>query len=183
MTDDRPTPDEELAAEVTALGSPVPEHPSYAAIAAAVPSAIWSESVAGQTVLELPPGDLVAAVEAARQAGFDMFIDVTAVDYYRQRPGPRFDVVVGLLSLPHNLRLRIRVPVEAGSPSVPSIAGVYAGANFFEREVYDLFGIEFAGHPDLTRILLPDDWEGHPLRKDTPVGAVPVQFRDTPKVQ
>ena len=109
-----------------------------------------------------------------------MFIDVTAVDYLRLRPGPRFDVVVNLLSTVHNQRIRILVPNDG---EVPTITGHYAGANFFEREAYDLLGIIFTGHPDLTRILLPDDWEGHPLRRDYPVGTVPVQFRDTHKVE
>ena len=164
-----------------------PEGPSLPAplqpLAETVPSAVWTESVTGQTVVRVEPDSLVPFVEAAHRGGFEMFIDVTAVDYLRQRPGPRYDVVVGLLSMQHNLRLRVLVPVDGDGPSVPSITEVYPGANFFEREVYDLFGIEFTSHPDLTRILLPDDWEGHPLRKDTPVGSVPVQFRDTHKVQ
>ncbi len=76
-------------------------------------------------------------------------------------------------------RLRVAVPVGGAQPEVPSISSVFPGANFYERETFDLFGIEFVGHPDLTRILLPDDWEGHPLRKDYGVGSVPVQFKDS----
>lgn len=146
---------------------------------AAGPSVEPVESRTGQDVFTVDAEELVAVVGAAREAGYDMFIDVTAVDYWKQRPGPRFDVVVQLLSTERNERLRLLVPTDG---IVPSISGIFAGANFFEREVYDLYGIEFGGHPDLTRILMPDDWEGHPLRKDYPVGAVPVQFRDTPKV-
>ena len=110
-----------------------------------------------------------------------MLVDLTAVDYLRVRR-VRFEVVVSLLSLEHNIRLRLRVPVPADDPTVPSLVPVYPGANFFEREVFDLFGIIFEGHPDLTRILLPDDWVGHPLRKDFAVGAVPVQFKSSPQV-
>jgi NADH-quinone oxidoreductase subunit C len=83
------------------------------------------------------------------------------------------------MSPPH--LLRVRVGVAHDDPVVPSISGIYPGANFYEREAYDLFGIEFAGHPDLARILLPDDWEGHPLRKDYAVGSVPVQFKGAHK--
>lgn len=143
------------------------------------PGAKLSQSLAGQPVATVQPDGLVALVEAAQAAGFDLFVDVTAVDYWRQRTGPRYDVVVNLASTERNERLRILVPTDG---EVPTITSVYAGANFFEREAYDLFGIEFTGHPDLTRILMPDDWEGFPLRKDYPVGTVPVQFRDTPKV-
>ena len=114
-----------------------------------------------------------------------MMVDLTAVDYLRVRR-IRFEVVVGLLSLQHNIRLRLLVPVPAGVPgddlTVPSLVPVYPGANFFERETYDMFGIIFEDHPDLTRILLPDDWVGHPLRKDFATGGVPVQFKSSPQV-
>ena len=178
MTDQMPTPDEETAPEPTAP----PVAPHLAPLAEAFPEAKFEQSAAGQQVARVESGRLVEFVQAARDAGFEMFIDLTAVDHYRQRSGPRYDVVVGLLSLKHNQRLRILVPVDGDVPSAPSITDVYPGANFYEREVYDLFGIDFTGHPDLTRIMLPDDWDGHPLRKDTPVGAVPIQFRDTNKV-
>ena len=180
---DEQTSAEEALPEDSPVAAPPAVATQLAPLAAAVPSATWSESVTGQTVVTVAPESLVELVTAAREGGFEMFIDVTAVDYHRQRPGPRYDVVIGLLSIQHNVRLRVLVPVNADQPVVPSITGVYPGANFFEREVFDLFGIDFIGHPDLTRILLPDDWEGHPLRKDTPVGSVPVQFRDTHKVQ
>ena len=128
-----------------------------------------------QDVAEVPREILVAFVSAARELGFRMFVDLCAVDYLRR--DPRFEVVITLLSLEAASRIRIRVPVPGYEPTVPSITSVYPGANFYEREAYDLFGIDFPGHPDLSRILLPDDWEGHPLRKDYAVGSVPVQFK------
>ena len=130
----------------------------------------------GDQVARVEREDLVAFAAAAREAGLTTFIDLCAVDHL-SRPEGRFEVVVNLLSMRLPLRLRIHVAVPEEDPEVPSLSGVFAGANFFEREAYDLFGVRFAGHPDLTRILLPDEWEGHPLRKDTPVGAVPVQFK------
>ncbi len=179
MSEQAPPPDEDVALESaqTTLAPPL------ASLAAAFPDATFEQSVAGQQVARVKAARLVEFVQAARDAGFEMFIDLTAVDYYRRRAGQRYEVVVGLLSLQHNLRLRILVGVDGDVPTAPSITGVYPGANFYEREVYDLFGIEFTGHPDLTRIMLPDDWDGHPLRKDTPVGSVPIQFRDTHKVE
>ena len=130
----------------------------------------------GDQVARVEREDLVAFAAAAREAGLTTFIDLCAVDYL-SRPEGRFEVVVNLLSMSLPLRLRIQVAVPEEDPEVPSLSGVFPGANFYEREAYDLFGIHFAGHPDLTRILLPDEWEGYPLRKDTPVGAVPVQFK------
>lgn len=132
-----------------------------------------------QHVAEVSREQLIAFVTAARELGFRMFVDLCGVDYLRR--DPRFEVVITLLSLEAPARLRIRVPVPGSDPSVPSITSVYAGANFYERETYDLFGIDFQGHPDLSRILLPDDWEGHPLRKDYGVGSVPVQFKGAHK--
>ena len=119
--------------------------------------------------------EAAAMVEAARDAGYSTFIDLCAVDYLRR--APRFDVVTHLVDTERPHRLRFHVGAEAADPVVPSITSVFPGANFYEREAYDLFGIVFTGHTDLTRILLPDDWEGHPLRKDYAVGSVPVQFK------
>ncbi|HSM02234.1 MAG TPA: NADH-quinone oxidoreductase subunit C [Acidimicrobiia bacterium] len=147
---------------------------SHDGLAERFPSAEFGESF-GQRTVRVPRDALVEFVTAARDAGFRMFIDLCAVDYLRR--DPRFEVVIELLSLEPPSRLRILVGVPGAEPAVPSITGVFAGADFYERETYDLFGIVFEGHPDLTRILLPDDWEGHPLRKDAPVGAVPVQFK------
>ncbi len=132
-----------------------------------------------QHVATVPRDHIVAFVSAARELGFRMFVDLCAVDYLRR--DPRYEVVVTVLSLEAAERLRIRVPIPASDPSMPSLTAIYPGSNFYEREAFDLFGIEFAGHPDLTRILLPDDWEGYPLRKDYAVGSVPVQFKGAHK--
>jgi NADH-quinone oxidoreductase subunit C len=140
----------------------------------------WSTSL-GQDVVRLPRSELRTFATAARQAGFEFLADVTAVDWLK-RHDLRFDVVVNLLSMQHLLRLRVIVGVPDEDPTVPSLVSIWPGANFPEREVFDLFGIEFSDHPDLTRILMPDDWEGHPLRKDFAVGSVPVQFKASHKV-
>ena len=120
-----------------------------------------------------------ALVAAAKDAGFSFFADLCAVDYLRG--DPRFEVVVVLLAHELGRRIRIRVGVPAAEPTLVTISDLFAGANFYEREVFDLFGIEFEGHPDLTRLLMPDDWEGYPLRKDYAVGSVPVQFKEAHK--
>lgn len=130
----------------------------------------------GQDVVRVAPEDLVEFAHTAREAGFEMFTDLCAVDYL-DRPEGRFEIVIGILAPEEGRRLRILTALPGDDPVAPSITGAYPGANFYEREAYDLFGIRFEGHPDLTRILLPDDWTGHPLRKDAPVGSVPVQFK------
>jgi NADH/F420H2 dehydrogenase subunit C len=119
--------------------------------------------------------------EAAKDAGFEVCVDVTAVDWMRQRPD-RFEIVANLLSMQHRLRLRMITTAPRQDPTVASLVPVWPGVNFPEREVYDMFGITFEGHPDLTRILMPDEWVGHPLRKDFGVGTVPVQFKESHKV-
>ena len=98
---------------------------------------------------------------------FNVLVDVTAVDYPGRKP--RFDVVYHLLSIPLNRRLRIKVPVEDGEPAVDSLTSLWESANWLEREVWDMFGIRFAGHPDLKRILMYEEFQGHPLRKDYPI--------------
>jgi NADH-quinone oxidoreductase subunit C len=123
-----------------------------------------------------------------KAGGFEMLVDITAVDYlrYPQHPLPaaverqRFELVVMLLSMAGRRRVRLRVQVPEGDPVVRSLWDLYRGAEAMEREVFDMYGIVFTGHPDLTRILMPEDWEGHPLRKDFSVGRVPVQFKEAP---
>ena len=180
MGDEQFTETEEEDAEAP----PLPEHPVLAGLFEPFTDVEWRLSGEQDTAV-VPKDRLRDFALAARDAGFEMLIDLTAVDYQRVRR-VRFEVVVGLLSLQHNIRLRLRVPVPVGvpgdDPTVPSLVAVYPGANFFERETFDMFGIIFEDHPDLTRILLPDDWVGHPLRKDFATGAVPVQFKSSPQV-
>ncbi|HEX6082001.1 MAG TPA: NADH-quinone oxidoreductase subunit C [Methylomirabilota bacterium] len=103
---------------------------------------------------------------------FDLLLDVTAVDYLRfpgREDGPRFEVVYHLYSVAHNHRVRLKVPVEQDDPVVPTACGLWPIANWLEREVWDMFGIRFEGHPDLRRLLLYEEFQGHPLRKDYPI--------------
>jgi len=102
----------------------------------------------------------------------DLLMDLTAVDYLTypgREDGPRFEVVYHLYSVPHNHRLRLKVPLDEDDPELQSAVPLWPIANWFEREVWDMFGIRFAGHPDLRRLLLYDEFQGHPLRKDYPV--------------
>ena len=115
-------------------------------------------------------GSLRAACELLRDdeaTRFTFLCDVTCVDWYPSEP--RFEVVYSLLSMTRRERIRLKVRLDGGDAGVESLTPVWPGANPFEREVFDLFGVRFHGHPDLRRIMMPDDWEGHPLRKDYPV--------------
>lgn len=105
---------------------------------------------------------------------FDLLAALTAVDYWPEEP--RFNVIYQFFSLEHKVFLGMRVPVDGLEPEIPTLEGVYPNANWHEREVFDMFGIKFKGHSDLRRILMPHDWEGHPLRKDYPLGYEEVQF-------
>lgn len=153
--------------------------PVIAGIADLFDDVEWTLS-SGQDVLMVPKNRWREVAQAARDGGFEMLVDETVVDYLGKRP-VRFELVAGLLSLQHNLRVRLRASVPEDDMIVDSLVPVYPGANFYEREAYDMFGLTFEDHPDLTRILLPDEWEGHPLRKDYGVGSVPVQFKSSPE--
>jgi NADH-quinone oxidoreductase subunit C len=141
----------------------------------------------GQEVLHPDRDAYVELVERLRAEGYWMAVDLCAVDHLttpgrRDLPAgvepERFEVVVNLLDHRNRRRTRIRLQVPAEDPVVPSLFTVHPGLEASERETHDLFGIVFTGHPDLSRILLPDDWVGHPLRKDESVGRIPVQFKD-----
>lgn len=105
---------------------------------------------------------------------FDLLAALTAVDYWPEEP--RFAVVYQLYSLKHRVFIGLRVPIHSIAPEIASIETIFPNANWHEREVYDMFGINFSGHSDLRRILMPYDWEGHPLRKDYPLGYEEIQF-------
>ncbi len=141
-------------------------------------------------ITELYPGEVVGIAQSANQIsvivrkdrikdilkdlrdvpslGFDLLSDLCGVDYPDEKK-PRFEVVYHLFSLTHRHMIRIKAGVPADDCSIESVVDLWAGADWFERECYDMFGIRFDGHPDLRRILMPEDWEGHPLRKDYPL--------------
>ena len=139
----------------------------------------------GQQVLHVTRDRYAEVVKALLADGYEMAVDLTVVDYllapHRALPhhvvAERFEVVVNLLSLRHRTRIRVRTQVPEADPSIASLFDMYPGTEAMEREAYDMFGIEFTDHPDLTRILMPEDWDGHPLRKDYDIGRIPVQFK------
>ena len=152
----------------TAVLEGLSEHPAIKAIIA------WNHGGLAdarfdfnELTLTIAAGELRAAAATLQAAGYNFFEDLTAVDWFPA--SPRFQLSYHLLSHSFKERIRLRVMLEETEPSVESITPVWAGANFYEREVFDLFGIRFEGHPNLRRILMPDDWKGHPLRKDYPV--------------
>ncbi|MFQ5556208.1 MAG: NADH-quinone oxidoreductase subunit C [Acidimicrobiales bacterium] len=140
----------------------------------------------GQQVLHPRVDQWLDVASAARDDGFDQLVDLTAVDFLtfggdRRLPAgiepERFEVVAGLLGHHRGERLRLRTQVTAADPTIVTLFDLWPAAEALEREVLDLFGIVFTDHPDPTRILMPEDWQGHPLRKDYAVGAIPVQFK------
>lgn len=137
-----------------------------------------SESL-GQVYVAVDRTDIVDAVRGCRRAGFELLSDVLGIDWleYPGHRGPRFTVVYNLYSPSAHERLMLRVNVDDGD-RIPSITPHWPAAGFMEREVYDMFGIEFDGHPDLRKLLTPEDLEGHPHRKDFPLGETPTLFND-----
>jgi len=157
-------------------------------LAADEPAMPVAPATAGDAVVFASRDEYHDTVVELRASGFEMCADLCAVDYL-SHPGrrvpagvaaERFEVVVNLLSLSAKRRVRVRVQVPEADPSVETLFDLYPGTEAMEREAYDMHGIVFVGHPDLTRILMPEDWEGHPLRKDYGVGRVPVQFKEAP---
>jgi NADH-quinone oxidoreductase subunit C len=131
---------------------------------------------AGEPSVILPVEKIAEAARAIHdEFGFDLLSALTAVDYWPAED-PRFHLFYRFTSTPNLLTLNVRVPVPGISPCAPTIETVYKNANWKEREVYDMFGIKFEGHSDLRRILMPHDWQGHPLRKDYPLGYEEPQY-------
>ncbi|HWE57911.1 MAG TPA: NADH-quinone oxidoreductase subunit C [Acidimicrobiales bacterium] len=143
----------------------------------------------GATVVHCHTGAYLELCRALKADGYAMPIGVSGVDYLthpgRQLPEgirpERFEVVVELLDMARHRRVRVRCQVPAHDPAVPSLFELWPGTEFHERETYDMFGVRFDGHPDPARILMPEDWEGHPLRKDYDTGHIPVQFKEAPR--
>jgi NADH:ubiquinone oxidoreductase subunit C len=190
MPDDA-TPREEIHEQKnggTEAAHPECADPVGAAVLEKFPDTVFHDSH-GQAVLYVERGswhDVAACLRDEQQ--FTQGLDVTVVDHLIDKERlqvagvapERFEVVANFLSHPRNRRIRMICEVPADDTSVASITDLYPGLNFGEREAYDLYGITFDGHPDLARILMPDDWVGHPLRKDDAPARVPVTFKEDP---
>ncbi|HVJ07055.1 MAG TPA: NADH-quinone oxidoreductase subunit C [Acidisarcina sp.] len=151
-----------------AVFSSMTDHPAIAALRNWKDAAVADAKFAfDELMVTIAPDDIREACRTVQSAGYNFLEDVTCVDWYPTEP--RFHVTYHIWSLPLKERLRLRVVLDSVDPSVDSITPVWPSANFYEREVFDLFGVRFNGHPNLRRIMMPDDWEGHPLRKDYPV--------------
>jgi len=139
----------------------------------------------GQRVLLATRENYISVVKALVDEGYTMCIDLTGVDYLNLPnrtighgvTPERFEVVANFLSLTLRQRIRVRVQIPENDATLPSLFDLHPGTEAHERETYDMFGISFDGHPDMTRILMPEDWDGHPLRKDYDQGSIPVQFK------
>ena len=132
----------------------------------------------GELTLHLRPAavrDVCQVLRDAPDLRFELLSSLSGVDYPAQ--DTRLHVVYHLTSMTYRRRLRLEVAVSAQDPHVPSVTPVYPTADFHERETWDMFGVQFDGHPALTRILMPDDWDGHPQRKDYPLGGIPVEYK------
>jgi len=146
----------------------LPDHPAVKAILGWNADALIDAKFDfDELTLTIAPEQIRAACTTVKAAGYSFFEDMTAVDWFPA--SPRFQLSYHILSMAMKERIRLRVLLEDASPAVESITPVWAGANYYEREVFDLFGIRFEEHPNLRRIMMPDEWVGHPLRKDYPV--------------
>jgi NADH-quinone oxidoreductase subunit C len=146
----------------------LPEHPAVRAILGWNPGALVDAKFdRGELTLTIAAEEIHAAAVAVQAAGYNFFEDMTAVDWFPS--SPRFQLSYHILSHSYKEYIRLRVLVDGPDAAVETMTTVWPAANYYEREVFDLFGIRFGGHPNLRRILMPDDWEGHPLRKDYPV--------------
>ena len=155
-------------ADKTAVLDGIPEHPAVKALSTWDGAAFIDAKLdRGEVTLTVAAEKILDALRAVRAAGYKFFEDLTAVDWHPLVP--RFQISYHILSHAHKERIRLRVMLNEEDAAIESITSLWAGANYYEREVFDLFGIRFEGHPNLRRIMMPDEWKGHPLRKDYPV--------------
>jgi NADH-quinone oxidoreductase subunit C len=141
-----------------------PDEPAVKALASVASDAKYDR---GELTITLSRESITGSCQALRAAGYNFLEDVTAVDWYPSEP--RFQIVYHFLSHSLKRRLRVTVWLAGNDATIESITPIWPAANFYEREVFDLFGVNFSGHPNLRRIMMPEDWQGHPLRKDYPV--------------
>jgi len=142
----------------------LPENPAVLALTAMATGAKFDRR---ELTITVARENIVEAAAAVQAAGYNFLEDVTAVDWYPSEP--RFQITYHILSHSLQQRVRLVVRLDSDDASVDSIISVWPSCNFYEREIFDLFGVHFGGHPNLRRIMMPEDWEGHPLRKDYPV--------------
>jgi NADH-quinone oxidoreductase subunit C len=132
--------------------------------------------------ITVAPGRIRDTLNELKAQGYESYVFMTCVDHLAtpvvEKPPERFELVYQLRNMETHEEVRVRAYVPEDDPRLPSAHDIYPPANWDERETWDLFGIEFEGHPDLTRILMPEDWVGHPLRRDYPVGGEPVDFSE-----
>ena len=150
--------------DTQAVFDALPDEPALKALADLTAAAKYDRAELTVTVTR---ESIIAACEAVKKAGYNFLEDVTAVDWYPSEP--RFQISYSILSFSLKRRIRLVVRLDSEDASLDSITSVWPSANFYEREVFDLFGVHFGGHPNLRRIMMPEDWNGHPLRKDYPV--------------
>jgi NADH-quinone oxidoreductase subunit C len=157
----------EPSSKISGLEAVKAAHPENAAVVALAALATDAKFDRNELTITVPREEIIAAAAAVQKAGYNFLEDVTAVDWYPSEP--RFQITYHILS--HKLKQRVRLVVRLGGDDakLDSIISVWPSCNFYEREIFDLFGIHFGGHPNLVRIMMPEDWEGHPLRKDYPV--------------
>jgi NADH-quinone oxidoreductase subunit C len=155
------------ASALTGIEAVFTAHPENAAVKALTTLAIDAKYDRNELTITVARENVIPACQAVQQAGYNFLEDVTAVDWYPSEP--RFQITYHILSMSLKSRLRLIARLNSEDAAIDSIVDVWPSANFYEREIFDLFGVHFGGHPNLRRIMMPEDWQGHPLRKDYPV--------------
>jgi NADH-quinone oxidoreductase subunit C len=157
----------EPSSAITGTQAVFAAHPENAAVKALAALATDAKYDRDELTITVARENIIAAAKAVQQAGYNFLEDVTAVDWYPSEP--RFQITYHIVSMSMKERIRLIVRLDSDDAAIDSITPVWPSANFYEREVFDLFGVHIAGHPNLRRIMMPEDWNGHPLRKDYPV--------------